>query len=40
MQRVPGPAGTPTVHTSLALCHAFPDFAQLYARAAARRPQA
>ena len=40
MQRVPGAAGSPTVQTSLAVCHAFPDFERLYARAAARPPPA
>ncbi len=39
MQCVRGPAG-PTVQTSLAVCHAFPDFEQLYAQAAARPPRA
>jgi len=38
MQRVGGPAG-PTVQTSLAICHAFPDFEQLYTQAGARPPR-
>jgi hypothetical protein len=39
MQRVPGPTGVPTVQTSLALCHTFPDFEQRWAEAAAKPPR-
>jgi hypothetical protein len=38
MQRVPAAGNNPTVQTSLAICHAFPEFEQLYAQAAARLP--
>ena len=40
MQRVPGARNNPTVQTSLAVCHSFPEFEQLYAQAAARLPRA
>jgi hypothetical protein len=36
MQRVPGARNNPTVQSSLAVCHSFPEFKQLYAQAAAR----
>jgi hypothetical protein len=36
MQRVPGTGNRPTVQTSLGICHAFPDFEQMYARAMAK----
>jgi hypothetical protein len=37
MQRA-GARNDPTVQTSLAVCHSFPEFEQLYAQAAARLP--
>jgi hypothetical protein len=40
MQRVPGAGNSPTVQTSLAVCHSFPEFEQLHAQAAARPPRA
>jgi hypothetical protein len=36
MQRVPGAGNKPTVQTSLAVCHSFPEFEQFFAQAAAR----
>jgi hypothetical protein len=38
MQRIPGPGKSATVQTSLAICHTFPDFEEICARAAARPP--
>jgi hypothetical protein len=40
MQRVPGAGNKPTVQTSLAVCHSFPEFEQLFAQTAARHPRA
>jgi hypothetical protein len=40
MQRVPGAGNKLTVQTSLAVCHSFPEFEQLFAQAAARPPRA
>jgi hypothetical protein len=40
MQRVPGAGNKPTVQTSLAVCHSFPEFEQLFAQVAARPPRA
>lgn len=39
MQRVPGAGNNLTVQTSLAVCHSFPEFEQLYAQAADRPPR-
>ena len=36
MQRIPGAGESPTVQTSLAICHSFSDFEEMYARAEAR----
>jgi len=38
MQRIPGPGKSATVQTSLAICHTFPDFEEVCARAAASPP--
>jgi hypothetical protein len=38
MQRVPGAGNNLTVQTSLAVCHSFPEFEQLFAQAAGRLP--
>jgi len=39
MQRIPGSGKSATVQTSLAICHSFPDFEEMYARAKARPPE-
>lgn len=36
MQRIPGARGKPVVQTSAAICHTFPDFAEMHAIAAAK----
>lgn len=39
MQRIPGTRNAPTVQTSFAICHSFPDFKQMYAQATANLDQ-